>query len=148
MFSPGLLIICVYEWLGREVFQRVFLDLQKPYYLQQEFIKTCQTMTVHKKKGWFHLPVVSRGRSDSQHSLRGYYLHYLRKTGPFLGHLKVRATRPHLTLRKFIAWSYTLLKTCSCWPDTQPIQSLQSVWPMTLCKQPTTVLQLITEPIP
>lgn len=60
----------------------------------------------HKER-WFHLLVVSRGLSDSQHSLRCYYPHFLRGIGQFHGHLNFRATS-----------SFTFRKTCIGRPDT------------------------------
>lgn len=115
--SLGLFAHLHYERFGYEVSQWMLLDLEKPYLLQ-EFIKTHQAMSVHKKKGWLHLPAVSRGLADSQHSLCAT-TPSPEGTWRVLSHLSVRATRAHPTLKEFIAGSHIHLKTCICGPDTQ-----------------------------
>lgn len=79
----------------------MFLDLQKPHYLQQAFVKT-------------HIRTESpcaccsfKGLLDSQHSVRCCHLHPLRKSGQVPSHLDFGVTRP-----------FTLLKMCLGRPDT------------------------------
>jgi hypothetical protein len=112
--------ICIWEWFSHEVFQMMFLELflKKTYCLQQEFIKTHQTMIIHKKEGLFLLPVLSRGFSESFRSLRYFYSHYLRETGQFLCH---RTLKPpgHNLLSSLLSAALTLKAAA------KSIQSLQ-----------------------
>lgn len=128
----------------------MLLDLEKPYLLQ-EFIKTHQAMSVHKKKGWLHLPAVSRGLADSQHSLCAT-TPSPEGTWPVLSHLSVRATRAHPTLKEFIAGSHIHLKTCICGPLRAavwgPYNLDNSVWSRTLYTAYQHLIQLVTASIP
>lgn len=88
-----------------------------------------------KKKGWLHLPAVSRGLADSQHSLCAT-TPSPEGTWRVLSHLSVRATRAHPILKEFIAGSHIHLKTCICGPLRAavwgPYNLDNSVWSRTL----------------
>lgn len=116
MFPQGFLIICIMSDLAMRFPSGCFQIWKNRICCRNS--QTHQAVSVHQKKGWLHLPAVSRGLADSQHSLCAT-TPSPEGTQPVLSHLSVRATREHPTLKEFIAGSHIHLKTCICGPDTQ-----------------------------
>lgn len=102
----GLYFLVIWPW----VFPNDVVRLAKTILFEAGIPKDTSDYNYPHKERWFHLLVVSRGLSDSQHSLRCYYPRFLRGTGRFHGHLNFRATS-----------SFTFLETCIGRPDTKQL---------------------------